>query len=148
MVGTDSGTVEHIGLKTTRLRSPSGEQLIFSNSELLKSRIKNYKRMPERNVTAVLSLDYNTPLEKLEKVPTIIENIFKDIPHSRLNRCHLARLGSSALEFEILYSVLSQDPILHIQSQNKLNFLLLEKLHEQKITIPFPTQTIRIESQT
>ncbi|MGB5518277.1 MAG: mechanosensitive ion channel domain-containing protein [Gammaproteobacteria bacterium] len=68
------GSVEYIGLKTTRIRSLSGEQLIFSNSGLLKSRIRNYGRMFERRVVFSIGVTYSTPRDKLERIPALIRD--------------------------------------------------------------------------
>jgi small-conductance mechanosensitive channel len=96
VVDTMSGTVEHIGLKTTRIRSISGEQIIVSNTDLLKSRIRNYKRMQERRVVFTVGVEYHTPAEKLERVPALIREIVSSREHVRFDRAHFQTFGESA----------------------------------------------------
>ena len=96
VVDDKSGTVEHIGLKTTRLRSLSGEQLIFSNADLLKSRIHNYQRMSERRAALSINVAYGTPYEKLAAIPAMLREAVESQPQARFDRAHFARLGPSA----------------------------------------------------
>src|SRR5690606_24321131 len=109
VVGDLSGTVERVGLKTTRVRSLSGEQLVFSNSDLLESRIRNYKRMYERRVVFRFGVEYGTPREKLEWIPSAVKRIIEDLPDVRLDRAHFASFGPYSLDFEVVYYVLKAD---------------------------------------
>jgi small-conductance mechanosensitive channel len=97
------GTVENIGLKTTRVRSLSGEQLIFANNDLLNSRIRNYKRMGERRVVFSFCVTYQTPYAKLRMIPELIQNIIEANPDTRFDRAHFRAFGDSALNFEVVY---------------------------------------------
>lgn len=144
-VGTDTGTVMHIGLKTTRLRSITGEELIFSNSELLKSRIKNLKRMQERKITFNLGISYNTTTTKLEKIPLQIQEIIENEKHVRFERCYLANLSDSSIIFEVSYFVISQDFQIYASAHQNIHLNILKKLEEEKIKIPFPTRTLQME---
>jgi small-conductance mechanosensitive channel len=104
-VDDHAGTVEHIGLKTTRLRSVGGEQLIFSNGDLLKSRIRNFKRMTERRSLTLLRVAYDTPVEKLERIPLLLRSAVEKQAETRFDRAHLVRLGEIAYELELAYFV-------------------------------------------
>ena len=109
IVGDFKGTVEYIGLKTTRLSSLGGEQLIFSNQDLTNSRIKNYKRMNQRRVAFQFGVTYQTGLIKLKEIPKIVENIITKIPETIHSRAHFASYGDYSLNFEVVYFVLNND---------------------------------------
>lgn len=140
-----SGTVEKIGLKTTRLRSVTGEQLIIANADILKSRIHNYKRMDERRVTFTLSVAYETPPQKLEKIPVMIQEIFQANKIAQLDRAHLKTLGSSSLDFEVVYWVESSDYRVYMDTQQTLNFEILKRFEREQIEFAYPTQTIIVQ---
>ncbi|HVE79169.1 MAG TPA: mechanosensitive ion channel family protein, partial [Gemmatimonadaceae bacterium] len=97
------GTVERIGLKTTRLRSLSGEQIILANAELLKAQIRNYKRMSERRATFNTAVTYDTDPEKLARIPAMLRELVEAQPHTRFDRAHFARFQESWLEYETVY---------------------------------------------
>ncbi|MFB6285324.1 MAG: mechanosensitive ion channel family protein, partial [Candidatus Bipolaricaulia bacterium] len=109
IVGEYMGNIEHIGLKTTRVRSLSGEQLIFSNNDMLNSRIRNYKRMEERRILFTIGVTYDTPSEKLERIPTMIREIIESQNLTRFDRSHFKSYGDFALIVESVYYVLSPD---------------------------------------
>lgn len=142
-----SGTVQHIGLRTTRIRSLSGEQLVFANNDLLESRIRNYKRMAERRVAFNIQVEYGTPAEKLERVPRMIEEIITGLGDTRFDRSHLSSLGASFLEFETVYYVLSSDYNLYMDIQQKLNLELYRQFEEQQIAFGFPRQTVLVRRE-
>ncbi len=136
------GTVENIGLKTTRIRSISGEQLIFSNNDLLNSRIKNYKRMYERRVVFTLGVVYETPASKLEKIPKWIEQIINNEPTARFDRSHFASYGDFSLNFETVYFVTSPDYKVYMDTQQNINLAIYRKFEEEGIEFAYPTRTI------
>src|SRR3984893_7540807 len=103
VIDTFVGKVEHIGIKTTRLRSESGEQIILSNADILKSRVRNYGRMAEQRVLTTLRVAYATPTEVLEGIPKLLEGIVRGQASARFERCHLRTLGESSLQFELSY---------------------------------------------
>jgi small-conductance mechanosensitive channel len=103
IVGDLMGKVEHVGLKTTRVRSLSGEQLVFSNGDLLKSRIRNFKRMYERRVPFHLGVTYQTPYEKLAAIPGMIRDIIQEQQNIRFDRAHFQSYGDFSLNFEVVY---------------------------------------------
>jgi len=144
-VGEFQGTVEHVGLKTTRLRSLGGEQLIFSNGELTKSRMRNYGRMAERRVVFKIGVTYDTPREKLAQIPAWIKQIITEQPQTRVDRSHFAAYGDFALTFETVYYVLSPDYNTYMDIQQTINLKIHERFEKEGIEFAFPTQTLILE---
>ena len=142
------GTVKHVGLKTTRIQSLSGEELIFSNADLLKSRIRNYKRMAERRVVFQIGLVFGTSPEKLKRANEIITEVVRSQPCVRLDRAHFKAIGSSSLDFEVVYYVLTPDYTHYMDIQQAINLALLERLTAEGVDFAFPTQTLRVETVT
>jgi small-conductance mechanosensitive channel len=141
------GTVEHVGLKTTRLRSLGGEQLIFSNNDLLKSRIRNYKRMMERRIVFGFGVTYQTPPEKLPLINDIVREIIGKQEHVRLDRVHFKEYGESALNFEAVYFVLSQDYNLYMDIQQAINLEMFRRFQKEGIEFAYPTRTLFIQQE-
>ena len=141
-VGEYVGTVEHIGLKSTRVRSLTGEQLIFSNSDLLNSRIRNYGRMEERRVSFTLGVTCQTPYEKLVEIPRMVEGIIKAQPQTRFGRAHFKAYGDFSLDFEIVYSMLTSDYGVFMDIQQAINLEILRRFAEEGIEFAYPTQTV------
>ena len=137
-----TGTVEHIGLKTTRVRSLSGEQIVFSNADLLKARIRNHKRLVERRVLFVSGVSYETPREKLERIPAMMRDIVLAQQPVRFDRSHLRSFGESAIEFETVYYVLTDDYNRYMDIQQAVNMEILRRFEQQEIQFAFPTRTI------
>jgi small-conductance mechanosensitive channel len=146
IVDNHLGSVEYIGLKTTRLRSLSGEQLIFSNSDLLKSRIRNYKRMAERRVVFSVSVVYHTPADKLKKIPAEIRSIIASLDLVRFDRAHFQSFGESGLAFEVVYYVLSSDYNDYMDIQQEINLALYQYFEQEDIAFAFPTRTVHVQS--
>ncbi len=144
-VDTFMGHVEHIGLKTTRVRSVSGEQMIFSNSDLLSSRIRNFKRMQERRILFNIGVVYQTPAEKLEMIPQLISDIIAGIEHARLDRIHFARFGDFSLIFEVVYWVTVPEYRTAMDIQQQINLAIYRKFGELGIQFAYPTQTVFVE---
>jgi small-conductance mechanosensitive channel len=115
-----AGRVEHIGLKNTRLRSVNGEQIILSNAELLRSRLRNFGRLEERRVEFTLAIAYGTDTDTLELIPKLITEIVTAQPNVRFERCHFARHGPWSLDFETLYFVLSPNYAEHMEIQQQI----------------------------
>jgi len=148
VVDTFVGTVEHIGLKTTRLRSLSGEQVIFSNTDLLGSRIRNYKRMYERRVVFTLGLVYQTPMEKVESVGKILQEIIELEPQARFDRAHFKEFGDSALVYEIVYFIKTSDFNAYMDAQQRINLAIMQRFEEQGISFAYPTRTVYMFNKT
>ena len=144
-VGDMSGTVEKVGLKTTRIRSISGEQLIFSNSDLLQSRVRNYKRMMERRVVFSIGVVYRTTREQLEAIPGIIRDAIEALPQLRFDRAHFKTFGPSSLDVEVVYYVLSPDFSIYMDRQQAINLTILDRFNDAGIDFAFPTSTVLIE---
>lgn len=138
------GEVEKIGLKTTRIRSLSGEQIIFSNSDLLAARIRNYKRMRERRVVLNLHLLLETPTDRLKTAVSIIKAIILSKKKARYERCHFMRIGQVSAEIEIVYWVLSDDYDTHMDIQQDILFDIKTAFEAEKITFAHPTQTLQV----
>jgi small-conductance mechanosensitive channel len=141
------GTVEFIGIKTTRLRSISGEQLIFGNGDLLQSRIRNFKRMNERRIAQNLTVTYQTSAEMLNKIPTLVKCIIDPIESVRFDRCHFLRFKDSSLEFELVYWVESAEFNDYADKAHKINVAIFKEFNEHSIDFAYPTQTLNIINQ-
>jgi small-conductance mechanosensitive channel len=144
VIDTHSGTVEHIGLKTTRLRALSGEQIIIGNSDLLKARINNHQRMVERRATFQLGVAYDTTPERLSRIPGIVRDAIVRHDSVRFERCHFARYRDSDLLFEIVYWVLSADYNLYMNIQQAVNIEIHTRFAEEQIRFAFPTRVVHL----
>lgn len=142
VIDGDKGTIEAIGLKTTKIRSLDGEQLVISNSDLTKSRIKNYKRMESRRASFEIGVTYQTPAEKLRRIPDLIRQILSKLPLTTLDRVHFSSLGSSALNFQVVYFVQSPDYKVFMDQQQEINYRLKELFDREGIEFAYPTQTV------
>lgn len=147
-VGADSGTVEKIGLKTTRVRSVSGELLIFSNTDLLQSRIRNFKRMRERRALFTVGVTYATGYEKLTALPGLLREAVEAQSNVRFDRAHLKECGGSAINYEVVYFVLTPDYLPYMDIQQAINLRLLKKFAEEQIEFAYPTQTLFLYDST
>jgi small-conductance mechanosensitive channel len=132
------GTVEHIGLKTTRLRSISGEQVIVSNGDLLRSRIRNFKRMLERRVVFTTDVAHDTPPEVVAKIPATIREVVTTQQPVRFDRSHFSTYTDSALRIETVYYVLDPDYTRFLDIQQTINLELLRRFNADKIRLAFP----------
>ena len=138
------GTVEYIGIKTTRLRSLSGEQLIISNADLLKICIRNYKRMQERRILFNFGIVYQTPLDKIKQIPSMVRNIIEAQGKTRFDRAHFKQYGDSSLNFEVVYYVLDPDYNQYMNTQQNINLELFKLFQQEGIEFAYPTQTLFI----
>ena len=138
------GSVEHVGLKTTRIRSLGGEQIIFSNNDLLKSRIRNYKRMQERRALFAVGVTYDTPVEKIEMIPELIQQAIEAQSDARFDRSHFKGFGAFSLDFETVYYLLKPDFNVLMGVQQAINLHLMRSFAEHGIEFAFPTQTLHI----
>ena len=143
-VGDFLGSVEYIGIKSTRLRSLSGEQIIMSNSDLLSSRVRNYGRMSERRVVFGTNITYETSIELIERVPELIRRIVESQPDTRFDRAHFARHGAASLDFETVYYVLSADFNKYMDTQQAINMRLHREFASLGIEFAYPTQRLII----
>lgn len=144
-VGEVLGTVENIGIKSTRLRSLSGEQIIVSNADLLGSRVRNFGRMQERRVEFVLNLTYETPPERLQEVPGLIREVVEAQADTRFDRCHFSTFGAHSLDFDCVYFVLSADYNKHMDVLQAINLAILRRFQPLGIEFAYPTQRLLLE---
>jgi small-conductance mechanosensitive channel len=142
VLDTYIGKVEHIGIKTTRLRSETGEQIILSNADILKSRVRNFGRAPEQRALATIRVSYETPSDKLQGIPKLLEDIVRQQANARFERCHLKTLGDSALLFELSYFV--QQPALNpvLDLQQAVNFRIIDEFRRLDIGFEYPAQRV------
>ena len=146
-IDTFSGTVEEIGLKTTRLRSVSGEQLIISNADLLKARVRNFKRMTERRVVLQFGVEYGTPKATLARIPDDVRAIVTGTALTRFDRAHFFRFGPSSLDFEVVYFVLSPEYAAFMDAQQQINLAIYEHVQALGAAFAFPTQTLVVRQE-
>lgn len=142
IVGDFMGTIEHIGIKTTRIRSLGGEMLVFSNSDLTDSRLRNYKLMERRRVVFKIGVVYQTPLSQLREIPRIIKDIIDNINDAAFDRAHFFAYGDFSLIFEVVYYVTGGDYNKYMDIQQAINFSIKEEFEKRKIEFAFPTQTV------
>jgi len=144
IVGDMMGTVEQVGIKTTRIRSLGGEMLVFANSDLTSSRIRNYKLMQERRVVFGFGVVYQTPHEKLKDIPGVVREIVSAIDRTRLDRVHWKTFGPSSLDFEVVYYVLVGDYAVYMDIQQQINLELKRRFEEMGVEFAYPTQTLYV----
>jgi small-conductance mechanosensitive channel len=147
VVGDYRGTVEHIGLKSTRLRSISGEQLVFGNGDLLGSRIQNFKRMVRRRVAFKIGVTYQTTPEQLAVVPAKLREIVEAQENTTFDRAHFQEFGDFALIFEVVFYVEEPDYTVYMDTQQAINLEIMRYFQEEGIEFAYPTQTVMLQSQ-
>ena len=143
--GEFSGTVENVGLKSVRLRSLSGEQIIVSASDLLQSRIKNFQKMTHRRVVLQLGVTYQTSHEDMQKIPEWLKNIIENHEKAVFDRAHFINFNSSSLDFEIIYHLEDIDFMLMMDTRHEINLEILKTFEEKGVEFAYPTQTVFVE---
>ncbi len=145
VVGEHMGVVKKIGIKTTRLQSIQGEEIVISNKELTSTRIQNFKKMRKRRVVLNFGLVYGTKTEKLKEADEIVKKAISDIKDIEFDRCHFMEFGDFSLKFEAVYFVDSGDFAVFRDRQEEVNIRIKEKFEKAGIEMAFPTQTLHIE---
>ncbi len=145
VIGTDSGTVEKIGIKSTRIKTLQGQELVVSNKELTTTRVNNYKKMEKRRIVFNIGVTYDTSSTKLEKIPNLVTNIIKNQKLAEPDRVHFNNFGDFSLGFEIVYYMLDSDYTVYMDTQEKINLDIKKAFEKEKIEMAFPTQTIHIQ---
>ncbi|HMB17377.1 MAG TPA: mechanosensitive ion channel family protein [Candidatus Paceibacterota bacterium] len=145
VVGDKRGTVEKIGIKTTRIRSLSGEEIVFSNTDLTSAKIHNYKKMEKRRASFKFGVTYDTPPEKLNKIPKIVEEVVGSINDVEFDRGFFEKFGDSAIVFEVVYFVDKSDYNLYAERNQEIGFKLKKELNDEGMEMAFPTQTIYLK---
>jgi small-conductance mechanosensitive channel len=142
VIGTDMGVVEKIGIKSTRIRTLQGEELVVSNTELTTARVQNFKKMQRRRVVMTFGVTYETPQDKLKEIPGVVSRIFEALEDASLDRAHFASFGDSALIYELVYFVETSDYAKFMDIQQTFNFDLMARFAEMGVDFAYPTQTI------
>lgn len=140
------GTIEDIGLKTTRVRSLTGELLVFPNSNLLESRIKNFRDQKERRIVFSLGVVYETPLEQIRAIPGMVRDIIERQENTRFERSHFSAFGDSALNFETVYWITVSDYNIFMDTQQKIYLEILDRFEKEGIQFAYPTRTLFLKA--
>lgn len=147
IVDDKMGVVEYIGVKSTRLRTLSGEQLICSNTNLTNARVHNYKRMEKRRVVFSLGVIYETSTGKIKAIPGIIKNFIESQEHTQFDRAHFSGFGDFSLNFEVVYYILSADYNLYMEIQQNIYLSILATFRKEDIQFAYPTQTLLFNNE-
>jgi small-conductance mechanosensitive channel len=145
VAGTSVGTVKHIGIKSTRIKSLQGEEIIISNKELTSATIQNFKKMEKRRVVFTFGVLYETKTEQLKKIPAIFADIFSHIEKAELDRVHFSSFDDSALSFEVVYYVLDGDYKLYMDIRQEMNYALKDAFEKEGISLAYPTRTVYVK---
>ncbi len=145
IVGDHVGIVEKIGIKSTRLKALQGEEIVISNKELTSVRIQNFKKMKKRRIVFGFGVTYDTPLEKMKKINSIVTDIVKKEELSEFDRVHFAKFNDFSLDYEVVYYILSGNYVDYMNTHQNILFEIKRRFEEEKISMAFPTQTIHIE---
>lgn len=148
VVGEQVGSVEYIGLKTTRIRSLSGEQIVMANSDLLNSRIRNFKRMAQRRIVFKIGVTYQTPVDKLKEISGILKRVIESQPLVRFDRAHFLEFGDSALVYEAVYFVMSSEYNVYMDTQEAINIELYRCFEKEGIEFAYPTRTLHVNFES
>lgn len=143
-IGTDSGNIQKIGLKSTRIKTLRGEELTISNSELTSQRIRNFRKLRKRRVDFELGVTYNTPYKTIEKIPEMIKEIIEKVEKVEFSRCHFTDFSDSSLLIKTTYHVKSGDITEHLDIKQQINLEIFKKFEKEKIEFAFPTQTVHL----
>ena len=146
IVDDKTGTVEHIGIKTTRIRALSGEQLVISNTDLTSARVHNYKKLQRRRVVFQIGVIYQTPAEKLKVIPELVKQIIVATPDTEFDRGHFKSFGDFSLNFEFVYYVLSADYAIYMNIQQAINMEIFNKFEAEGIEFAYPTQLVYVNN--
>jgi small-conductance mechanosensitive channel len=146
IVDDKMGSIEYIGVKSTRIRTLSGEQLICSNTNLVNARIHNYKRMETRRVVFTLGVVYNTSPEKVQRIPVLIKDIILSQKDTRFDRAHFSAFGQFSLTFEVVYYILSADYNLYMDRQQAIYLAILNAFKREGVQFALPTQTLQFSN--
>lgn len=147
IVGDKMGTVERIGIKSTRLRALSGEELVLANTFLTSAQIQNYKRMNERRVVFTLGVTYDTPVEKMKKAVAIVKEVINEQELARLDRVHFSTFGDFSLVIEAVYNETTPDYNAYMDTQEVINFAIKERFEKEGIEMAFPTSTVYLKKE-
>ena len=145
VVGDYRGTVEKIGIKSTRIRSLHGEEIIISNQDLMSARLQNFRKLKERRASFSFGVLYETPTEKVEKIPAMVTEIIKNEKQARFDRVHFESFGDSALNFSTVYYVTSSEYAVYMDTQQSINLAIMRAFEKEGIEFAYPTQTLYVK---
>ncbi len=148
VVGDLVGTVEQVGIKTTRLRSISGEELVVSNTDLTGSRIQNFRRMQRRRIVFALGVTYETAQDKMEAIPGLIQSVIAPLENITFDRAHFSSFGDFSLNYEVVYYVETSDYAIYMDAQQKINLGIKAAFEAQAIEFAYPTQLLYLTNAT
>jgi len=140
--GEQTGTVEHVGIKTTRLRSLSGEEVVCANSDLIENRLHNYKRMARRRVVVKFGITYESPTEVMRRVPAVLKEIVDSVPGTVFDRAHFAQYGDYSLNYEAVYYVDTADYNAYMDKQQEINLKIKDSVQKLGLRLAYPTRTV------
>jgi small-conductance mechanosensitive channel len=140
------GNVDKIGMRSTRIRSLGGEQIVFANSDLARVRIRNYRRMRERRIFFAVGIEYNVAYEKVELAPKLLREAIEETANTRFDRAHFKSFGDFSLNYEIVYWVLAPDFPAYMDAQHAINLAIYKKFEDAGIPFAFPTRTLHIKA--
>ena len=147
MIDDKNGVVEKIGIKTTRVKTLSGEQLVIANSDLTSSRIHNYKKMQRRRILFGVGVTYETSNEDLKRIPGILKEIVNHQQPITFDRAHFKEFGDSSLNFEVVYYIEDAAYNTYMDIQQQINFEIFDRFQEMGISIAFPTRTLYVRNE-
>ncbi|WP_051359736.1 mechanosensitive ion channel family protein [Adhaeribacter aquaticus] len=147
VVDEKNGIVDYIGIKTTRVKTLSGEQLVFSNSDLMNSRIHNFKRMEQRRIVFKLGVTYQTSLDNIKRIPQIIKSVIEEQSPVRFDRSHFQAYGDSSLDFETVYFILDPEYNKYMDIQQAINIRIFEEFEKSGVDFAYPTRTLFLSAQ-
>ncbi|MCY4047893.1 MAG: mechanosensitive ion channel family protein [Candidatus Dadabacteria bacterium] len=142
VVGQFRGEVEKIGFKTTRVRSISGELVVFSNNQLVSDTVLNYRNLPRRRCFFTFGVVYETDAEKLGRIPAMLKDIIDRHPMTEYERVHFVEFADFSLNFEVAYYVLTSDYTTYLDARQDINLEIVSRFREEKISFAYPTQTL------
>ncbi len=141
-----SGTVQYVGLKTTRIRSLTGEEIVISNSDLLKSRIHNNRRQETRRIVFSVGVTYDVTEQQLEMIPGMLKDIVSSKENVKFDRAHFKSYGASSLDFEVVYTMTTADYGMFMDVQQAINFEMFRRFNREGIEFAYPTQTVKLSN--
>lgn len=147
IIGEDMGIVKYVGLKSTRIQTLLGDELVVSNKELTETRVHNYKKMEKRRIVFEIGVTYDTPHAKLKKIPKIIRKIIEKEEQTEPDRIHFKEFGDFSLKYEIVYYMLVSDYASYMEAQQNINLKIVQEFKKEEIEFAFPTQTLHLQRE-
>lgn len=142
VIGDDKGMVNHIGIKSTRIQTLQGQELVVSNKELTSTRVNNYKKMEKRRISFSFGVTYDTSIKHVKAIPDVVRDIIDGIDKAEVDRVHFSNFGDSALQYEVVYYIDSSEYNVYMDIQEMINVKLMEAFEEKGIEFAFPSRTV------